>query len=261
MDPYTILICDDKEAVHESLGYFLNKEGMQVISAYDGESVLLKFSAHKIDLIVLDVMLPGMDGTEVCRIIRRESDVPIIFLSAKGEEMDRIKGLEIGGDDYVTKPFSPREIALRIKILLNRRNRDTGGRTDETAGNASGNTSGGRSLLDEGAFPAGDRNDRDILQYQELQLNQATMQVFVGDEQIEMTAREVSLLSYLMNNPNRVLNREQILNAVWGFDYYGETRAVDAVVKRIRKKLPKENVHFQIQSIYGVGYRLGDLSS
>ena len=97
MEPYTILICDDKEAVHESLGYFLNKEGMHVVSAYDGESVLLKFSAHKIDLIVLDVMLPGMDGTEVCRIIRRESDVPIIFLSAKGEEMDRIRGLEIGG--------------------------------------------------------------------------------------------------------------------------------------------------------------------
>ena len=254
MDPYTILICDDKEAVHESLGYFLNKEGMQVISAYDGESVLLKFSAHKIDLIVLDVMLPGMDGTEVCRIIRRESDVPIIFLSAKGEEMDRIKGLEIGGDDYVTKPFSPREIALRIKILLNRRGRDTGLRLDEAAGNASG----GRSQLTEGAIPVGVGTDKEILQYQELRLNQATMQVFVGNEQIEMTAREVSLLSYLMNNPNRVLNREQILNAVWGFDYYGETRAVDAVVKRIRKKLPKENVHFQIQSIYGVGYRLGE---
>ena len=254
MDPYTILICDDKEAVHESLGYFLNKEGMQVISAYDGESVLLKFSAHKIDLIVLDVMLPGMDGTEVCKIIRRESDVPIIFLSAKGEEMDRIKGLEIGGDDYVTKPFSPREIALRIKILLNRRNRDTGRRPDEAAGNASG----GRSQLAEGAIPVGVGTDKEILQYQELRLNQATMQVFVGNEQIEMTAREVSLLSYLMNNPNRVLNREQILNAVWGFDYYGETRAVDAVVKRIRKKLPKENVHFQIQSIYGVGYRLGE---
>jgi len=255
MDSYTILICDDKEAVHESLGYFLNKEGMNVVSAYDGESVLLKFSAHKIDLIVLDVMLPGMDGTEVCRIIRRESDVPIIFLSAKGEEMDRIRGLEIGGDDYVTKPFSPREIALRIKILLNRRNPGTGNAADKTSDKASGRSG---QPADAG-LPAGIGSENEMLQYQDLRLNQATMQVFAGGEQIEMTAREVSLLSYLMRNPNRVLNREQILNAVWGFDYYGETRAVDAVVKRIRKKLPRENVHFQIQSIYGVGYRLGEL--
>lgn len=255
MDSYTILICDDKEAVRESLGYFLNKEGMNVVSAYDGESVLLKFSANKIDLIVLDVMLPGMDGIEVCRIIRRESDVPIIFLSAKGEEMDRIRGLEIGGDDYVTKPFSPREIALRIKILLNRRNPGTGNAADATSDKAfsrSGQPAGN-------GLPAGAGSEKEMLQYQELRLNQATMQVFVGENPIEMTAREVSLLSYLISNPNRVLNREQIMNAVWGFDYYGETRAVDAVVKRIRKKLPRENVHFQIQSIYGVGYRLGKL--
>ena len=172
MDPYTILICDDKEAVHESLGYFLNKEGMNVVSAYNGESVLLKFSANKIDLIVLDVMLPGMDGIEVCRIIRRESDVPIIFLSAKGEEMDRIRGLEIGGDDYVTKLFSPREIALRIKILLNRRNPGTGNAADATSDKAfsrSGQPAGN-------GLPAGAGSEKEMLQYQELRLNQATMQ-------------------------------------------------------------------------------------
>lgn len=227
MDTRTVMICDDKEAVHESLTRFLHEDGIEVISVYDGEAALEALSRHPVDLIILDVMLPRINGTDVCRTIRRSSDIPIIFLSARSEEIDRIIGLELGGDDYVTKPFSPREVALRVRKILSRTS----------------------------AAPA--RPATQMLRYAELSVNPDTMEVFVGEQKLDMTAKEVHLLSYLICNAQKVLNREQILKAVWGYDYYGDTRAVDAVVKRIRKKLPTENVHFSIQSIYGVGYRLG----
>lgn len=227
MDTRTVMICDDKEAVHESLTRFLHEDGIEVISVYDGEAALEALSRHPVDLIILDVMLPRINGTDVCRTIRRSSDIPIIFLSARSEEIDRIIGLELGGDNYVTKPFSPREVALRVRKILSRTS----------------------------AAPA--RPATQMLRYAELSVNPDTMEVFVGEQKLDMTAKEVHLLSYLIRNAQKVLNREQILKAVWGYDYYGDTRAVDAVVKRIRKKLPTENVHFSIQSIYGVGYRLG----
>ena len=227
MDTRTVMICDDKEAVHESLTRFLHEDGIEVISVYDGEAALEALSRHPVDLIILDVMLPRINGTDVCRTIRRSSDIPIIFLSARSEEIDRIIGLELGGDDYVTKPFSPREVALRVRKILSRTS----------------------------AAPA--RPATQMLRYAELSVNPDTMEVFVGEQKLDMTAKEVHLLSYLIRNAQKVHNREQILKAVWGYDYYGDTRAVDAVVKRIRKKLPTENVHFSIQSIYGVGYRLG----
>lgn len=227
MDTRTVMICDDKEAVHESLTRFLHEDGIEVISVYDGEAALEALSRHPVDLIILDVMLPRINGTDVCRTIRRSSDIPIIFLSARSEEIDRIIGLELGGNDYVTKPFSPREVALRVRKILSRTS----------------------------AAPA--RPATQMLRYAELSVNPDTMEVFVGEQKLDMTAKEVHLLSYLIRNAQKVLNREQILKAVWGYDYYGDTRAVDAVVKRIRKKLPTENVHFSIQSIYGVGYRLG----
>ncbi|MGM9616005.1 response regulator transcription factor [Butyricicoccus sp.] len=227
MDTRTVMICDDKEAVHESLTRFLHEDGIEVISVYDGEAALEALSRHPVDLIILDVMLPRINGTDVCRTIRRSSDIPIIFLSARSEEIDRIIGLELGGDDYVTKPFSPREVALRVRKILSRTS----------------------------AAPA--RPATQMLRYAELSVNPDTMEVFVGEQKLDMTAKEVHLLSYLIRNAQKVLNREQILKAVWGYDYYGDTRAVDAVVKRLRKKLPTENVHFSIQSIYGVGYRLG----
>lgn len=236
MSAYTILICDDKETVHESLGFFLGRDGMDVLDAYDGQQALLQLAAHRVDLAVLDVMLPDMDGMELCRRIRQSSDLPVIFLSARTEEEDRIAGLEIGGDDYVTKPYSPREIVIRVKKLLARRQPPA-----EPAG--------------EKEAPA--ENSHTILKYEELRIDTDTMEVFVSDNKIDMTGREVQFMVYMVENAGRVLNREQILTAVWGFDYYGETRAVDAIVKRIRKKLPSENVHFSIQSIYGVGYRLG----
>ncbi len=234
MNDYTVLICDDKEAVHESLTRFLNDEGIRVISVYDGEAVLSEWKQHEIDLIILDIMLPNMNGTEVCRTIRRESEVPIIFLSARSEEIDRIVGLELGGDDYVTKPFSPREVSLRVKKILSRSEK-----AQRLAENAP---------------------KQNILRYQELSVNLDTMEVLSNGEKLDMTAKEVHLLAYLIRNAQKVLNREQILKAVWGYDYYGDTRAVDAVVKRIRKKLPTDSVHYTIQSIYGVGYRLGGIT-
>ena len=227
MNAHTVMICDDKEAVHESLTRFLNEDGIDVISVYDGESVLSTLEQKHVDLIILDIMLPHMNGTEVCRTIRKSSDVPIIFLSARSEEIDRIVGLELGGDDYVTKPFSPREVSLRVKKILSR------------------------------TASASKPPVRQVLRYAELTVDLDTMEVFVRGQKLDMTAKEVNLLAYLTRNVHKVLNREQILKAVWGYDYYGDTRAVDAVVKRIRKKLPTENVHFSIQSIYGVGYRLG----
>ncbi len=234
MNDYTVLICDDKEAVHESLTRFLNDEDIRVISVYDGEAVLSEWKQHDVDLMILDIMLPNMNGTEVCRTIRRESDVPIIFLSARSEEIDRIVGLELGGDDYVTKPFSPREVSLRVKKILSR--------------------------SAKAQQHAADTPQQTILRYQELSVNLDRMEVLSADKKLDMTAKEVHLLAYLIRNAQKVLNREQILQAVWGYDYYGDTRAVDAVVKRIRKKLPTEGVHYAIQSIYGVGYRLGGVT-
>ncbi|MCD8356528.1 MAG: response regulator transcription factor [Clostridia bacterium] len=229
MNKYTVMICDDKEAVHESLTRFLNEDGIGVISVFDGEAVLTEIERNPVDLIILDIMLPHMNGMEVCRTIRKDNDVPIIFLSARSEEIDRIVGLELGGDDYVTKPFSPREVSIRVKKILSR-------------------------------TVSVQQPIRQLLQYAELSIDLDTMEVFVGEEKLDMTAKEVNMLSYLVRNSQKVLNREQILKAVWGYDYYGDTRAVDAVVKRIRKKLPTENVHFSIQSIYGVGYRLGGMA-
>lgn len=226
MNTHTVLICDDNDAVHESLKNFFQQENIRVISVFRGEDVLKMLSASDISLIILDIMLPGISGTDLCREIRKSSQIPILFLSAKGEEIDRIIGLELGADDYVTKPFSPREVVLRAKKLLTRNNTDI---------------------------------KKSILQYEELTVNADTFEVFVNDKKIDnMSAKEVKLLIYLLSNPHKVLNREQILKAVWDYECYCDTRAVDAVVKRIRQKLPLENVHFSIQSVYGVGYRLGN---
>lgn len=225
MSTNTVLICDDHDSVHESLTRFFKEEHINVISAFNGENALKYLQHHAIDLIILDNMLPDISGTEICQIIRKESDVPIIFLSAKSEEIDRILGLELGGDDYVTKPFSPREVSLRVKKMLTRTSKFF---------------------------------QTKLLDFHELTVNPDTMEVFVNAQKIDMTAKEVSLLTYLLSNPLKVLNREQILQAVWGYDYYGDTRAVDAMIKRIRQKLPDQNVHFTIQSIYSVGYRLGE---
>lgn len=195
------------------------------MSAYTGEQAIDMIRDKQIDLVILDVMLPDISGIDVCREIKKEKQLPILFLSAKGEAFDRILGLEIGGDDYVTKPFSPREVVVRVKKLM---------------------------------FRNADKPAAKIVKFCELSVDEERMEVFINQQKLDTTAREVSLLSYLIKNVYKVLSREQILEAVWGYEYFGDTRAVDAAIKRIRRKLAGQNIHFEIQTIYGGGYRLGE---
>lgn len=221
MERDTVLICDDNEAVHESISCFCRQENIHVVSAYSGLQAISILKKEKIALVILDIMLPDRSGIEICQEIRKTSQIPILFLSARGEAVDRILGLEMGGDDYVTKPFSPREVVIRVKKLISR-----------------------------------EEKKKDILRFMELSIDQERMEVRVADQIIELTAREVNLLIYLVKNVHKVLNREQMLEAVWGYEYWGDTRAVDAAIKRLRKKLPDQGMHYDIQTVYGVGYRL-----
>lgn len=222
MNP-VVLICDDNYAVHESLKTFLQLENIDYLSAYSGEEALSLLEKEKIDLIVLDIMLPGIFGDEVCRQIREKSDIPIILLSALGSVADRIKGLKLGADDYITKPFSPSEVVVRIQTILRR----------------SKNYSADR-----------------VLRFEELSVDPDAFTVTVNGEEISVTPGEVRMLTYLIKNCNIALSRERLLDAVWGYDYVGDTRVVDALINRLRRKLPKDNVNFQISSIYGVGFKL-----
>ena len=228
MGKYTVLICDDNMAVHSSLTSYLKAEGIDVISAFDGEAALQELRSQRIDVMVLDVMLPGMDGHDVCREVRKISDVYIIMLSAKGEELDRIIGLEVGADDYVTKPFSPREMIIRIRKALKRL--------------------------------------YSIQEVKKLTLAELTVlpdsyQVFVRDQEVDLTSKEIDVLAFMLSNVGRALTREHILNAAWGYEYYGDTRVVDTLIKRLRQKLMQEDVHFAIRSIYGVGYKIEETPS
>lgn len=223
MAKHTVLICDDNEAVHSSLTSFLTAEGIEVFSAYDGESALNELRRWSIDVVVLDIMLPGMDGFEVCREIRRQSDVYIIMLSARGEEIDRIVGLEMGADDYLAKPFSPREVVIRVRKAIRRQ------------------------------YP---KPAPKALTLAELTVLPDSYEVYIGEEKLQMTSKEIDVLAFMVANAGKALPREHILNAAWGYEYYGDTRVVDSLVKRIRQKLAREGVHFAIRSIYGVGYKL-----
>lgn len=220
-----ILICDDSIAVHESLSAYFKFEGMEYISVYDGKSALEKIKNEDFDIIVLDVMLPNISGIEVCREIRKTSNIPIIMLSAKGEELDRILGLEIGADDYMTKPFSPREVLTRIRTILRR--------------------SHPQELLKAKIIVIGN-----------MKIDIDCYEVRFDDLKVELTAKEIELLIYLAKHINKVFTREQILKEIWGYDYYGDTRAVDTLIKRLRKKLPENGCSFEIKALYGLGYKL-----
>ena len=220
-----ILICDDQPAVHESLGVYLDAEGYQHISAYDGEQALEYANTEHPDMIILDLMMPKRSGIDVCREIRKNSSVPIIMLTAKSEEIDRIIGLELGADDYIVKPFSPREVVARIKAVLRRVSSD---------------------------LP---KDEAKILRYDRLEINLDNYEVKVDGTPIACTPKEVEVLYLLASHPGHVFEREQILSRVWGYDYFGDTRAVDTQIKRIRQKLPQEGVPWAIRTIYGVGYK------
>ena len=220
-----ILICDDDPVVHESLGLYLTSEGYEHQSAYDGQQALEMFENQHPDLIVLDLMMPKMSGTDVCRTIRQKSSVPIIMLTAKGEEIDRILGLELGADDYIVKPFSPREVLARIKAVLRRFSEKT------------------------------EEEDSSIIRLPQLEISLDNYQVKAAGKVIPCTPKEVEILHMLTSNVGQVFSREQILSRVWGYDYFGDTRTVDAHIKRIRQKLPQENVPWALKTVYGVGFR------
>lgn len=225
MNGTTILICDDNETVHQTLQLYLKEAGFRVVSAYDGAAALEMLKTNKVDLVILDIMMPKMFGTEVCRQIRKTSELPIIILSAKADEADRIVGLELGADDYVTKPFSPREVVTRVRTVLRRTRPST-------------------------------RNENRHLQLGKLRINPKAYEVFIDTEPVKMTPREVELLTFLVKHTGEVVSREQILNAVWGYDYYGDVRAVDTLLARIRGKISEKKTGISFRTIYGVGYMI-----
>ncbi len=220
-----ILICDDDPVVHESMGLYLDSEGIGHVSAYDGEQALELADSEHPDLMILDLMMPKLTGTDVCRMIRKTSKLPIIMLTAKSEEIDRILGLELGADDYIVKPFSPREVLARIRAVLRR--------------------------FSEPVEPEADG----IIRYPQLEINLSNYQVKAMGQVIPFTPKEVEILHMLAQSVGQVFSREQILSRVWGYDYFGDTRTVDTHIKRIRQKLPQEGVPWGLKTIYGVGYK------
>lgn len=220
-----ILICDDDRVVHESLGLYLDAEKFTHSSAFDGEHALQMQERDHPDLIILDLMMPKLSGTDVCREIRKTSSVPIIMLTAKGEEIDRILGLELGADDYIVKPFSPREVIARIKAVLRRIN------DNQTS------------------------NTPSVLRFPGLEISLDNYQVKVAGKQVPFTPKEVEILHLLASHPGQVMDRETILSKVWGYDYFGDTRTVDTHIKRIRQKIDQDNPVYGLITVYGVGYK------
>lgn len=218
-----ILIADDDKVVHESLGIYLEREGYLYDSAFDGEETLDLANRNVYDLIILDLMMPKISGTEVCKEIRRESDVPIIMLTAKGDEIDKILGLELGADDYIVKPFSPREVIARIKAVLRR-------------GKVNANT-----------------NEKKV-NLPGLTVSLNNYEVIVDGENVSFTPKEVEILYFLASHPNQVLSREQILENIWGYNYYSATRTVDTHIKRIRQKIGSSE-DWALVTVYGIGYK------
>ena len=222
---YKILIADDDANVHQSLNAYFKREGYQIISAFDGEEAMRLAKNTRPDMILLDIMMPKKDGLVVCREIRGESNVPIIMLTAKAEEFDKLLGLELGADDYITKPFSPREVLARVKTVL-RRMREV---HEEKVGTQ---LSVGNLLIDMGAFS-----------------------VKLNGQSVPCTPKEIEILWTLASNPGMVFSREHLLQSIWGYDFLGDTRAVDSHIKRIRAKLCKEENSWDIRTVWGVGYR------
>ncbi len=220
-----ILIADDERGIHESLRMYLTREGYEVYSVFKGDDVMEAFTRMQPDLIILDIMMPGRSGTQVCADIRAVSMVPIIMLTAKGEEVDKLLGFALGADDYIVKPFSPREIVSRIQVIFRRLNQMS---TDGAMGKlAVGNT----------------------------RIDLKCYEVFVEDEQVLLSPKEVEILHLMASHPRQVFTREQLLDNIWGFDFNGDPRVVDTSIKRIRKKLP-ENTDIILKSVYGVGYKV-----
>ena len=219
-----ILIVDDDKNICELLRLYIEKEGYTVSIAYDGKSALEMFHVFAPDLVLLDIMLPELDGWQVCREIRKQSQCPIIMLTAKGEVFDKVLGLELGADDYVVKPFETKEVIARIKAVLRRIGKD-------------------------------ESNAVKDVHYDKLSINLTNYELKVNGVQIDTPPKEMELLYHLASNPNRVFTRDQLLDEVWGFDYYGDSRTIDVHVKRLREKLEGVSDKWALKTVWGVGYK------
>ncbi len=221
-----ILVIDDEENVCELITMYFEKAGYEVTCTSDGTNALETIRTQKPDLVILDLMLPGVDGLDVCKEIRKSSNVPLIMLSARVDEVDRVLGLEIGADDYVTKPFSPRELLARVKAVLRR----------------------------AAYVPSPD--EQQVLNLPGLSISKISREVIIGDKSVDLTPKEFDLLWYLAANRNRVFTREQLLEQVWAYqDFYGDERTVDQHIKRLRRKIEVEGSPCRIATIWGVGYK------
>ena len=221
-----ILVADDDKNICELIRLYLEKEGYTTIIANDGMEAVEKFTTESPDLILLDVMMPKLDGWQVCREVRQKSNVPIIMITAKGETFDKVLGLELGADDYVVKPFDTKEIVARIKAVLRR----TAACVPES-----------KSVKE--------------VNYDKLQVNMTRYELKVDGKVIDTPPKELELLFHLASNPNRVYTRDQLLDEVWGFEYYGDSRTVDVHVKRLREKLENVSDKWSLKTVWGVGYK------
>lgn len=220
-----ILIVDDDINICELLRLYIEKEGFNVVIANDGATAVKLFREQQPDLMLLDIMLPKLDGWQVCREIRKTSDKPIIMLTAKGETFDKVLGLELGADDYIVKPFDTKEVVARIKAVLRR-----------------SSTVAPVAAVQE-------------VQYDRLLINLTNYELRVNGVQIDTPPKEMELIYHLASNPNRVYTRDQLLDEVWGFDYYGDSRTVDVHVKRLREKLEGISDKWELRTVWGVGYK------
>ena len=224
-----IMIVDDDENINELISLYLTKECFETKMVYDGESALRELSVFKPNLIILDLMLPGIDGYQVCREIRKTNNVPIIMLSAKGETFDKVLGLELGADDYMIKPFETKELVARVKAVLRRYHMPQ-------------------------SATSNDISTQQCVQYPDLTINLSNYSVLYNGKTIEMPPKELELLYFLASSPNQVFTREQLLDHIWGYEYLGDTRTVDVHIKRIREKI-KDHEHWGIETVWGIGYK------
>lgn len=222
-----ILIVDDDNNIAELISLYLTKECFETMIVNDGESALAAAKSFEPNLMLLDLMLPGIDGYQVCRDIRMKSSLPIIMLSAKGEVFDKVLGLELGADDYMEKPFDSKELVARVKAVLRRY---------------------------KPAAAAADASDAKCVEYADLVVNQTNYSVIYMGKTVEMPPKELELLYYLAASPNQVFTREQLLDQIWGYEYVGDTRTVDVHIKRLREKI-KDHQNWRIATIWGVGYK------
>ena len=224
MSEKKVLVVDDDINICELLRLYLEKEGFAVTVANDGKSAVDVVKNNEFDIILLDIMLPGLDGWQVCREIRKDSLVPIIMITAKGETFDKILGLELGADDYVPKPFDAKEVVARVKAVLRR-------------------------------YGEKEEDQKKLVTFDKLSINLTNYELVVDGKVIDTPPKEMELIFHLASNPNRVYTRDQLLDEVWGFEYYGDSRTVDVHVKRLREKLEGVSTQWSLKTVWGVGYK------